>query len=300
MRDLHLCILTCLFIFQFTLSHGQDSEQFAKLEEEMSFYGDVMVNALNSKHRIRAHTEFHTLFKQALEMDGSQLYPFDSLIWISRLYAPDSTLRIFSWQVKHNENKHAYHAFVQHLNQEVEIVELEDVRPLSNGSEFSLYDNQTWYGALYYGIHQFDLSDDRAFLLLGFDAHNASTNRKIADILIVEDNGKLTFGADLFVSKDEQGNRETKKRIIIEYSDGIPAHMRYDDDLNMLMYDHLITTVSGGEFVAVPDGSYEAYAYDGQHWNYVEKVFDQISEEPPVPFPASNEKKDLFGRAKKN
>ncbi len=50
--------------------------------------------------RFRADTNFIRSLVKALKLPNSFEYPFDSLQTISRLYAPDSSFRIFTWQYK--------------------------------------------------------------------------------------------------------------------------------------------------------------------------------------------------------
>ena len=51
--------------------------------------------------------------------------------------------------------------------------------------------------------------------------------------------------------------------------------MLYDEDMGMIMYDHLIseTNEPAKKFTYVPDGDYEAFKWVNGKWQHVEKVF---------------------------
>ena len=91
-------------------------------------------------------------------------------------------------------------------------------------------------------------------------------------------------------------------RIVKEYSSEASVRMNYDPLMEMVIFDHLITQNGphGEGPVNYPDGSYEGYKFEEGRWNYVEKVFDQVQDEAPRPFPVlEGEQKTIFGKDKK-
>ena len=156
-----------------------------------------------------------------------------------------------------------------------------------------------WFGALYYNLHQFDTPNGRQYLMFGFNGHSFFNKKKLVDVLQIKD-GKATFGSPVFVQLDSLTGIETiRNRLVLEYSAESSIRLNYDETFTQIMYDHLI--VMGGGYdqgpTNVPDGSYEAYRLgkDGR-WHWVEKVFNQVSDEPPRPAPIlGKDKKDIFG-----
>ena len=124
------------------------------------------------------------------------------------------------------------------------------------------------------------------------------TKRKIVDVLSFKD-GKPVFGAPVFVSQDKSHPHEPKNRLVLEYSAEASTKLNYDGHLKMIIFDHLITAMnSAGEPSNLPDGSYEAYQLKDGQWEYLAKVFDQVSEKPPRDMPLFDDKankKDIFG-----
>ena len=70
----------------------------------------------------------------------------------------------------------------------------------------------------------------------------------------------------------------------------------------MLIMDNLVSMRSPYKQVGnvnIPDGSYIGYSLKNGVWEYVEKVFNQISERPPAErriLTESSSQKDLFGK----
>jgi len=71
----------------------------AQIEESIKDYALGIMNAEDMIDRFRADSLFTRGLVQALRQPNSFQYRFDSLTTISKLYAPDSSLRIFTWQV---------------------------------------------------------------------------------------------------------------------------------------------------------------------------------------------------------
>ena len=66
----------------------------------MSRYAYDIINAQEPSQRFRADSFFIRMLVRSLKLPNSFYFPFDSLQTISKLYAPDSSFRIFTWQIK--------------------------------------------------------------------------------------------------------------------------------------------------------------------------------------------------------
>lgn len=295
-RPVLICLLVCLQI-------ATKAQSFPELERSLAFHADVLVNASKAKHREQANTHFFNEFHETLLIEGSEHYPYDSLEWVSKLIPPDSSFRIFSWQLMINPDEHRYFGIIQILGEsnDPKLIVLNDNRPFVNAAEYADYDGESWYGALYYGLHAFTSTDSaKKYLLLGYNANDGVTNYKIADILTFGDGG-AKFDSPVFISVDEEGREDAKQRILLKYSDYSNVRLRYDDQLEMLIYDHIIPYAAPGNpesTILVADGSFEAYRLTEGRWIHIEKVFHHFEEEAPRPNPILDERKsrDIFGR----
>ncbi len=78
----------------------QESKQLEKQQDSLKIYAYDIVNAEEPSQRFRADSFFIRMLVRSLKFPNSFYFPFDSLQTISKLYAPDSSFRIFTWQIK--------------------------------------------------------------------------------------------------------------------------------------------------------------------------------------------------------
>jgi hypothetical protein len=261
------------------------------------FYGDIMRNAHWSEHRSFAAEKFLDSFEDVLGQDDSFHDPLDSLnSWISIIYPNDSSLRVITWQVD-LDNSFKYYGYVQFRSGEFS--KLMDQSEDLNDIEYDILNKNMWYGALYYDIVK---SRPNEYLLLGYDAYNEHSTRKIADILVVDDNEVQQFGQEIFVFDNDPIRPTIKTRILLEYANVASVRLSYDNEASILFFDNLIpveTLENPGGTSMVQDGSYSGYkkGQDGL-WYYVDKLFHHAVDSPPRERPENDNKKDLFGKEK--
>jgi len=263
------------------------------LLDEIGFYADAMVNATADEHRARAHDSMVTAVNSFLAMPDSYTAPLDSIRWLSTLHGDG--FRMVTWQWKVNEEEYKYGGFLQWPNK---TVQLKDSRPFVNGSSFTTYSPNTWYGALYYEMIPFERNGKKYYILLGFNGENSSINTKVADVLDVTGD-EIKLGVPVFVGKDEP-----MSRIVLSYADFSTVHIRYDKELNGIIYDHLQTLLGigeNGDAMPVADGSLEGWIFKNGDWNYEEKVYDVKVDTPPMGDDRKDRKedKDILGRPRK-
>ena len=155
---------------------------------------------------------------------------------------------------------------------------------------------ERWYGALYFNLRQFDTRQGRKYLLFGYDAFEFFEKRKLLDVLSFDKEGKPVFGAPVFTKSDAP----PENRVYVQYSADAKVKMNWDEQYQMILYDHLIPFPSpyGREMTNVPDGSYDGYKLDKGRWKYVDKVFDDKQKDVPFPEPIldAQDKKDIMGK----
>src|SRR5215218_7711074 len=75
-----------------------------KDEDSMKTYSRQMIIEKTATQRFFADSVFIRMLVRSLKTPHSFYYPFDSLETVSRIYAPDSSFRIFSWEFSRDEN----------------------------------------------------------------------------------------------------------------------------------------------------------------------------------------------------
>jgi len=270
------------------------AQELDSLEKDLSYYADALTNLSSGEHREMSAEIFGKRLIDALSIEGSFEHPFGSLEWCQIISPPDSTFRMITWQLELSDNSYRYNGVVQ--KSDGSIIQLRDKRPLS--SEYASFDQNTWYGSLYYGVEEFvNDAGDQLYLILGFNVSSANTNKKVADVLQLVDDG-VKFGAEVFVLPGDDGQEEVKSRIVLEYASSASGRMQFDREKKMLIYDHVILINAGFEGpLWVPDGSFHGFAYENGKWVFVEKVFEHTVDQPPGEGLEKNEK-DILGRKK--
>jgi len=271
-------------------------------ENPLDFYGDVMVNAVEGKHRTYAADLFYKELQKELAKEDSFYDPLANIEWISKLYAADSSFRVISYQVNVNDASYDSYGFIQTQSGSViplvnKNAELEDVEYLS-------LDKDNWFGALYYNMMEVEIEGKTNYLLFGYDGYSKYDRRKVVEVItdVTEDN--VVFGNEIFIVEKEGERPDRKQRILIEFSGHSNVTLNYDEGLDMIVHPHLISrmgTVPGQGATNVSDGSLVGYKLgeDGL-WHFVEKIYNYVSEEAPRPQPVLDGNKkdtDIMGKS---
>jgi hypothetical protein len=102
------------------------------------------------------------------------------------------------------------------------------------------------------------------YLLMGFDGHNASSNRSILDVLYFED-GEPLFGYPLF--RDNEEDPSSSNRVVFEYHKSAQMVLRYQPEEKIIVLDHLgpaYDKVRGNKAYYIHTGDYEGYPLNGK------------------------------------
>jgi len=76
-----------------------DKKKLTQKEDSLQHLAaDIILDSLTAS-RMRSDSLFVKTLIRALQIKNSFYYPFDSVQGISKLYAPDSTFRIFTWNI---------------------------------------------------------------------------------------------------------------------------------------------------------------------------------------------------------
>src|SRR4051812_5295667 len=82
---------------------GADRKAFEKKQDSLKVLAKRMITDSLPEGRMRADSVFVRTLIRSLQLKNSFNYPFDSVQGISKLYAPDSSFRLFSWNLTYDE-----------------------------------------------------------------------------------------------------------------------------------------------------------------------------------------------------
>lgn len=246
--------------------------------------------------RLKACYDFIPAVVTALKQPNSFYYDFENLDFISNVYAPDSTFRIMTWLMKINENNFRYFGALQLNSKELKMYPFFDLAEPLDDPWRSTVSLDKWYGCLYYNIVKQSYKGKDAYVLFGWDGNNLFSRKKIVDILSVNQEGQPTLGMPIFELNRDGKGINTYNRLIFEYKSNATVTVNFDEDLDMIVFDHLVPE-DGKAFglyaTYIPDGTYEALKFEKGKFKYVEKVFHQTQDEPPIPKPLFENKGDI-------
>ena len=269
-----------------------------KKEDTLVISANKIIQGRSPEERFAADSQFTRLFVRALQTKNSFYYPFDSLITIAKVIPVDSTFRIFTWQLVINGEIIRQHGAIQMrttdgslklfplIDKSDEIVNIND----------TITSNLAWIGAIYYKIIEEKAYGKNFYTLLGFDDNNLSSDRKIIEILTFKD-GRPVFGGPFFSFQDNGFHQKSLARYIMEYKKNSAPRLNYDNDLHIILYEHLISETGEPQkkYTYIPDGDYEGLRWMNGKWVHIEKVFNQITPEgqEPVPDPILDSKGNI-------
>ncbi len=264
-----------------------DRKLFARKEDSLKIFADSMVNAVAPASRFRADSNFVKILVRVLKTKNSFYYPFDSLITVSRLYAPDSTFRIFTWQLRKDDYMFLQKGAIQMKTPDGSLKLL----PLFDASMFtakpldSVRTRSNWIGAIYYKIIQKTYKGKDYYTLLGFDDFGVGSNRKWLEVLTFNEAGEPVFGGPFISFKEDTTKRKEQFRFNIEYKKEARTTFNYNPEMDMIIYDHLIseTEEPDRKETFIPDGDFEGFRWKDGQWVHVDKVFDFKLEDGNAP-----------------
>ncbi len=283
------------------------------IEDSIKPFANDIVNAEEWIDRFRADSFFTRGFVRALVIPNSFYYNFDSL-QISKVIAPDSSFKIFTWQVMKDFSYYRQRGAIQMHTDDGSL----KLFPLFDYSEFavnptdSVRDAHHWIGAIYYKIILKTFNNKKYYTLIGSDENDARSNKKWIEVLTFDAAGNPQFGGKFFSYPitDETKPKQPAYRFCLEYKRDGGVRMNYDERYDAIIFDHL--TAEGDDaknkYSLIPYGDYEGFRWINGVWKFLSNPFaNVIFDDKQSTFPAKlidekgkvNEKK-LIEQSKKN
>ena len=290
-----LVVIMFSFASLFASSQNLPKQAFAKLrkqEDSLAKLGDKMINEKTALQRFLADSAFIKILVRALKTPNSFTYPFDSLKTVSHLYAPDSSFRIFSWQFTRDEDYYRQRGAIQMRTADgsLKLFPLLDMSDFTTAPQDSIRTGKNWVGCIYYSMVMKTFNGKNFYTLLGFDDNNMRSTKKWIEVLYFDENGNPQFGGPFFSIPSGSLHPTATKlaRFGLEYKKAANARMNYDKELDMIMFDHLISEDNHADkaYTYVPDGDYQGFKWVNGRWVQVDKVFNQKLEDGQAPMPA--------------
>ncbi|MGM0474291.1 MAG: hypothetical protein ACQERV_09110 [Bacteroidota bacterium] len=260
-----------LLVFFCSFTRGQDAGylELVKAEKQLQLlFGRLYSDSLSDREVLLG--EIREIMSSALAMDGSMDFPWRGLDRIGVVTSDDEQVRIFTWHIAEDTDHYRYFGYMQVSRRRgnVELYELED-RLEQTRSQHIEQSVDNWHGKLYYSIITTSYRRDTYYTLLGMDFNDSRSNIKTVEVIEIRRN-RPRFLEEMFYT-----GREQVDRMVFEYSTRVSVSVRYDEQLKMIIFDHLVPfhPIYQGDYKFYgPDGSFDGLEFEAGTWIYREDV----------------------------
>ncbi|WP_460567383.1 hypothetical protein [Flaviaesturariibacter terrae] len=256
--------------------------------------------------RLRSDSQFVKTLIRGLQVKHSFLFPFDEVMGVSKLYAPDSSFRIFTWQVTIPTVQARKRGAIQMRTADgsLRLIPLRDVTEFTEFAEDSVRDRTNWIGAVYYNLIKTTWAGKPYYTLFGIDDRGFSVKRKWIEVLTFDEAGQPRFGGDYFDFSQDTVARRQHNRFEIAYKREANVAANWDEDQKLILFDHLVSETGQTDlpYTMVPDGDSEGFKWEKGKWVHIDKVFhykvdmtgvDPLLGKPPVGDPILDAKGNI-------
>jgi hypothetical protein len=240
---------------------AQEQSALLKAESDINSELSTIMNSSPLKREAKAASLFEKVLS-TLELDGTFNFPFDSLKKIGKIYSPDHRLRIYTWNIPVGVDQNLYYAVFQYYSKRDKKYYLQKAQSTDDfKGQISL---KNWPGALYYETVETKHAGQKYYTLLGLDMGNMLTNKKVIDVVSIDDFDSLYFCHDLIKYNDRMADR-----VVFEFNEQVTMTLKYNPTVDMIVFDHLSPekpSLEGNYVFYGPDFSYDGLKFEKGIW----------------------------------
>ncbi|MGM0376367.1 MAG: hypothetical protein ACQEQ0_06305 [Bacteroidota bacterium] len=210
-------------------------------------------------------------FKQLMKEPSLFENDFSGYPGVSALLSPDNQLKTVTWNVEDMDGTHHIFGILAFKHDDsVVVTELNDQRNDMEKPENVRLDASNWYGAIYYDIIPVEYQGETCYTMLGYNGKDSFSQERVIDFICISSEGEVSFGAPVFVYQ-----RQRRQRLLFEYSNQANMMLRYEEQNERIVMDHLAPRsprYEGDRSYYGPDFSYDALKFDGEKWVLIQDV----------------------------
>ncbi len=256
-------------------------------EDTLKEYAMYLNTDSLTEDRMISDSIFTRTLVRALQIKNSFFYPFDSVLGISKLYAPDTSFRIFTWQIAFDDYYSRQKGAIQMRTADgsLKLFPLRDVSEFTDKPIDSARTRMNWIGAVYYNIIKTQNKNKNYYTLFGFDNNSVMSSKKWMEVLSFNEKNEPVFGGPFFSYANDSIPKPTQYRFSIEFKKDTRVLVNYIEELQMILVDHLVSENNDDEhqWTYVPDGDQEGFKWENGKWMHIDKVFTYKLEDGQAP-----------------
>lgn len=248
------------------LGSAQNLPKMNSWQDSLVILSQHMFGAVSEAERLENNFKFVKALVSSLKETNAYFFKYEKLKSISILNAPDNSFRIFSWNIPLEDGSYLYYGSIQHKGPSIKLTPLLDKTFEIIDANIEVLKPNTWFGAQYYDMIQLN---PKQFVLLGWKGHHTEYSMKVIDILTINPNSEITFGAKVF--SDQIDN--TRK--IFSYTRQASMYLKYNSSNKQIEFDHIAPadpSLVGNYKYYGPDLSYDAYHIQGNKLKLIEDI----------------------------
>ena len=253
-----------------------DRKKLREKEDSLKQWAQYMITDSFPEDRMYSDSIFTRTLVRALQVKNSFYYPFDSVFGISKLYAPDTSFRIITWNLQFDDYWARQKGAIQLRTKDGSL----KLIPLTDSSEFAKTDDfvgnkRNWIGAIYYNIIKTQHKGKNYYTLFGFDHNSVTSTKKWIEVMYFNEKNEPIFGGPFFTYEQDSIPKKPKYRLSLEFKKNARVLVNYIPELEIILVDHLISETDQPELAStmVPDGDNEGYKWENGKWVHIDKVF---------------------------
>lgn len=258
-------ILNIFFLAAFAVTvKGQD--HFATVEPELEkLFFRSSADTIDAE-KLNINDSIKLIIDKYVRSDSVFHHTFETLRYLGQITAPDSSLKIITWNLNLSGGKGRYFCYFIKKNEVKN--KIYSLTAPYNDAEIktdTIYSAHDWYGALYYETRRYNDEGKDYWILLGLDYGNPVISRKMIEPLSFADNDSITFGKKCFEKEGRKTFRE-----VLGYASAATITLRFVSD-SSIVFDHLVpfsAELKDKRQYYGPDYSYDAFILEKGVWKF--------------------------------
>lgn len=273
-------ILIPLLLFG-VVSNGQSLQQ---QEDELFRLGRIILEHPEHERRLSANDSFTDILERLISTKEGFEAPLKKVNNMMRLELGKDAA-IYTWQIPDSAYRYTQQGLVAARQKDkVEVTRLKAAKP--SDAQFKKLKPDEWYGAIYYEAIPVKKGRSTLYTLLGF-APGQQVNEKIIDVIEIDRRGRPRFGDKIFRVENfmDKTLRRAPYRLILSYGGDISASVRWNEDEEMIVMDHLAppdAKLKGVYRVYGPDMSYDGLTWNDGWWHLQNEVKFNTKQNVPI------------------
>ncbi|OQX77765.1 MAG: hypothetical protein B6D64_07790 [Bacteroidetes bacterium 4484_276] len=151
---------------------------------------------------------------------------FDTLSFLKSLISENGKFRIVTWAFPVSNGSFHYSGVVQvfgNRGSKDTLIRLH--HKMGEDDLFKTFVPSEWPGAVYYDLIERKYRQSTTYTLLGWMGAETGKAKRVVEILDLDNEDQVRFGAPKFM----MGPGETQSRVVFEYTDQVPFHLKYEN-----------------------------------------------------------------------